>query len=62
MNSEPPFLRRLDVFLEVTKYYDRVHPESELLQLKQVTALHHCSDQKAWQVIFLKRQLQFAGQ
>ena len=29
------------------KGYDRAHPEIELLQLKQVTALHHFSDQEA---------------
>jgi Conserved hypothetical protein (DUF2461) len=46
MTAEPPFKRRLGVFHEVTQYYDRVHPEIELLQLKQVTALHHCSDQQ----------------
>jgi uncharacterized protein (TIGR02453 family) len=28
------------------KGYDRAHPEIELLQLKQVTALHHFSDQQ----------------
>jgi len=28
------------------KGYDRTHPEIELLQLKQVTALHHFSDQE----------------
>ena len=28
------------------KGYDRTHPEIELLQLKQVTALHHVSDQE----------------
>jgi len=28
------------------KGYDRAHPEIELLQLKQVTALHHVSDQQ----------------
>jgi uncharacterized protein (TIGR02453 family) len=28
------------------KGYDRAHPEIELLQLKQVTVLHYCSDQE----------------
>jgi uncharacterized protein (TIGR02453 family) len=28
------------------KGYDRAHPEIEILQLKQVTVLHYCSDQE----------------
>jgi len=28
------------------KGYDRAHPEIELLQLKQVTAVHHMSDKE----------------
>jgi hypothetical protein len=36
---------KLERLKTAPKSYDRVHPEIELLQLKQVTALHHCSDQ-----------------
>lgn len=34
------------------KGYDRAHPEIELLQLKQVTAMHHTSDQQVLAVDF----------
>ena len=50
ITGDPAFVERFgkiegERLKTAPKGYDRVHPEIELLQLKQVTALYHCSDQ-----------------